>query len=198
MPETERMARMAALVHTALGRATAGLLEAEATQAADLTAADRALHELLDEIEDSAAAAPTRDPATPADLRRLVADAHLGDDFEGLAVLIRHIAGIAWARHDSGPLPARLRLPLRTIAGTALGTVAAAGEALATATPTQLTEDLDEIGLRQRLLHRELLTGDGPPSVADATESTLLACHLRQCAERAASLAGNAGLLTGA
>lgn len=194
MRDTERMAAMAALVHTALDCATLGLTDPTVALPDQLTAADRALHQLLDELDDATdAMADGSDLAAGAtDPRVMAAEVHLGNELEALAGLIQQITGIAWARHERGPFPPPLRPPLQTIGEAALALVVQAVKALGDATSVDLSAELAAIAHVQRRLYDTLPFGADPVDVAEAA---LLGCHLRHSAECAAELAANADLL---
>jgi len=205
MPRTEdrlpgRMAGTARLAHTALSRATEALLDPEsaldrAMAVGRLVAAERALHELGEAIEDEAAAVlPYRSAA--ADARTIVVGLHTGHDLERLAELARQVVDIAGARQPR-PLPARLRLPLRGISGIALTMVAKAADLLESgevAAAADLQGDLYEIGQRRRLLYQELLSTDHPVGAPDTVDATLLSCHYESCADHAVSMTRYAAL----
>ncbi len=204
MPETGQyrsgrlvgdLAGMIRLVREALGGATAALLDTAADSA---TTAEKALYELREQIEaDASAVLPDGSPA--ADLRAIVVGVHVGTGVECLAALARQLVELAWARQSKQPLPARLRLPLRGMAGLALTMVDKAGEALES-TESEAVADLlggvQEIAQRQRLLYQQLLSEGDQGEPGDIADATLLSCCYERCASHAVSIARHTALFT--
>ncbi|MFI6445686.1 PhoU domain-containing protein [Kitasatospora sp. NPDC050543] len=188
------LAGMIRLAHTALGEATAALLDTADTAAENATAAEKALYELREEIEDDASAL-LLDGSPTADLRTIVVGVHVGTDVECLAALARQLVALAWARQSGQPMPARLRLPLRGMGNLALTMVAMAGDVLESTeseTVADLLGGMHEIAQRQRLLYDQMLSEADQAEPGDVADATLLSCCYERCASHAVSMARHA------
>ncbi|MFI6985942.1 hypothetical protein ACIBSV_46300 [Embleya sp. NPDC050154] len=190
------LAGMIRLAHKALTEATAALLDIADTAAECTTAAEKALYELREEIEDDASAVLSGGlPA--ADPRAIVVGVHVGTDVECLATLARQLVELAWARQSRRPLPARLRLPLRGMGNLALTMVGKAGGVLESSESEVVADlfgDLHEIAQRQRLLYRRMLSETDEAEPGDVADATLLSCCYERCASHAVSIARHAAL----
>ncbi|WP_331767963.1 hypothetical protein [Embleya sp. NBC_00896] len=196
------LAGMVRLAYKALGEATAALLDIADTAAENATAAEKALYELREEIEDDASVVPA-DGSPTVDPRAIVVGVHVGTDVECLAALARQLVELAWARQSRQPLPSRLRLPLQGMGNLALTMVGKAGDVLESRESEAVADllgDLHEIAQRQRLLYRRMLaeadqadqTDQAEPG--DVADATLLSCCYQRCASHAVSLARHADL----
>ncbi|MFI6845205.1 hypothetical protein OG535_05730 [Kitasatospora sp. NBC_00085] len=193
------LAAMIRLAHKALGEATGALLDTADTAAENATAAEKALRELREEIEDDASAV-LPDGSPTADLHAIVVGVHVGTDVECLAALARQLVELAWARQAGQPLPARLRLPLRGMGNLALNMVGKAGDVLESTeseTVADLLGGMHEIAQRQRLLYDQMLSEAGQAEPGDVADATLLSCCYERCASHAVSMARHAAFFAG-
>lgn len=185
------LAGMVRLAHRALSGATEALL----ATAADATAAEKALYELREEIEDDASALLRE--GVSAGPGAIVVGVHVGTDVECLAALARQVIELARARQSSAPLPDRLRLPLRGMGDLALNMVGRAGATLESVEPEAVADllgGMNEIAQRQRLLYRQMLSGTDRAAPGDIADATLLSCYYERCASHAVSVARHAAL----
>jgi phosphate transport system protein len=183
---------------TALSRSTAVLLGHEAD--VGMKAAEQALHELREEIEELMPAVPSG-PAPSPDIRTTVAVVHVGGDLERLAQLTQQIAEIAWSRHRGRPLPRHLAPAFGKMSGGVLDMVERAGETAlldstaAVEAAADLERELDAIAGQQRVLDDVLVSGDPPVDDASAVDLVLLGRCYEGCARHAVSAARHVTLL---
>jgi len=194
---------MLRMAEAALVCATAVLFGGRPAAADSMTAADRALHELRDEMEDQATALLGGDSSAALDMRTVVTGVHVGRDLEHMADLTRQIAEIAWSRLPERPFPARLSSLVEDISRTALammGQAVRAAESAGTAETAAVAmpeAGLREIGRQQQLLDRLLCDG-GMHDIRDAVDATLLSQCYEGCARHALAAARRLVLLVDA
>ncbi|MFG2908422.1 hypothetical protein ACGF13_25565 [Kitasatospora sp. NPDC048286] len=184
------LAGLVRLANTALGGATAVLTD-PADGGAGITAAEKALAELLTRVEEDAA-------VTPDGRAAIVVGVHVGCEVEALGRLALRLLEAAWARQEREPFDERLRAPLIGIADAALDLVARSADALESGSAGDIADlltRLHELGQRQRLLY-ELLLGEQGGDPVDVTDLVLLSCCYQQCADRAGAIARHAGLFS--
>lgn len=185
---------------TALGGATAALLGGKSAQV-DLTAAQRALHDMRTEIENLAPDTPLGTEEPKQDVRTTVAAVHLGGDAQRLAELTQQIADIAWSR-QSRPMPEPVRATVEAMSTGVLSLVERAG-ATTSLEPTDavgrtavLDRDLEAVAAQQRVLDEVLVSGDPSLAEADAVDVALLGRCYEGCARHAVSAARHVSMLS--
>ncbi|MEU9044650.1 MULTISPECIES: hypothetical protein [unclassified Kitasatospora] len=184
------LAGLVRLAHTALHGATSVLTD-PADGGDGIPSAEKALAELLDRIEEDAA-------ATPAGRAGVVLGVHVGCEVEVLGRLAERLLEAAWARQEREPFGERLLAPLHGLAEAALDVVAQSADILESGAPEGVADVLTsvhEVGQRQRLLYELLLREHGTGPV-DVTDVVLLACCFQQCADRAGAIARHAVLFS--
>ncbi|WP_198042205.1 PhoU domain-containing protein [Kitasatospora azatica] len=162
-------------------------------------AAEKALSELRERIEEDAAGVLRGGSPKVSDRHAIVVGVHVGSEVECLADLVEQLLRLAWSRQSTAPWPDRLRVPLHGMGAVALAMLAKAADLLesedAEAGADLLTTS-HEVGQRQRLLYELLLSGAEPVAAGDIADATLLACHYQRCAGHAVSIARHAALFT--
>lgn len=116
------LAGLVRLARAALSGATTALTKPDGT-AEGVPAAEKALAELRDRIEEDATEAPEGCLA-------LVLGVHVGTEVEGLAQLAQRLLAAAWARQGRELFPERVRAPLSGLADSALNLVGQAADVL--------------------------------------------------------------------
>ncbi|MCC9307820.1 hypothetical protein LN042_12065 [Kitasatospora sp. RB6PN24] len=183
------LAALVRLARTALGGATAALMEPGGASDG-VPAAEKALAELRGRVEDDAA-------TTSAEPSAVVVGVHVGTAVEGLGRLAERLLQVAWSRRDSEPLPERVGVPLRGLADTALALLTRSAAVLedgGAVGVADLLSDLHDVARRQRLLYELLLLDPSPVASGEAADVALLSCYYQQCAEHAAAIARHAVL----
>ncbi|MEE1786684.1 hypothetical protein PUR71_27840 [Streptomyces sp. SP17BM10] len=182
------LAGLVRLAHDALRGATAVLTD-PAGDTVGIPAAEKALAELRERIEEDAAGAV-------GGRAGVVAGVHVGTGAEALGQLAQRLLEAAWARQEREPFAPHLRTPLDGIAHAALGVVARAADALESGAPEDVADVLagpPEVGQRQRLLYEVLVRSEDVDPV-DAADLVLLSCCYQQCTDLAGAIARHAGL----
>ncbi|MFJ6140690.1 PhoU domain-containing protein [Kitasatospora sp. NPDC092286] len=176
-------------------------LTGSAAVAEGATAADKALAELRERIEEDAAGVLPGRTAQRSDRHTIVVGVHVGTEVECLADLAEQLLRLAWSRQSAEPWPERLRLPLRGMGEVVLVMLAKAADTLeaeAAEARADLLAEQHEVAQRQRLLYELLLSGAEPAGAGDSADATLLACYYQRCADHAVSVARHAVLFSAA
>ncbi|MGA5822842.1 hypothetical protein ACPC54_33895 [Kitasatospora sp. NPDC094028] len=189
-PLVGELAALVRLAHVAL-RGVSAVLTGPGSGAEGIPAAEEALAELRERIEEDAVLVIPGGPAA------LVLGVHVGSEAEALGQLAERLLEAAWARQEREPFAERLRTPLRGLADAAVGLVARAADVLESGASEDVAGVLaqpSEVGRRQGLLYELLLTPEATDPV-DAADLVVLSCCYQQCADRAAAVVRHAGLL---
>ncbi|MFJ9696329.1 hypothetical protein [Kitasatospora sp. NPDC101183] len=179
------LAGLVRLAHAALRGVTAVLAGPEAGHEG-IAAAEKALAELRERIEEDAARAPGGQTG-------LVLAVHVGCQVEALGQIAQRLLEAAWARQEREPFDRRLRTPLNGLAHTALALVGQAADALETPAPEDEADAralLAEVERRQHQLYALLRGPDGTADAVDVADLVLLSCCYRQCAGLAVAITG--------
>jgi hypothetical protein len=195
----DELAGLLRLVHSALREATGALLD-EPTEAAERArAAAKIIGILCHTMEEDAGAFTPAPALLGPELGSVLLGAHTGTEVEGLADVTVQLVELAWLRRDRAPLPSGFLVPLRAMAGTALGLVEAAAAALEPqlGTPHTVRPDAALLTRQQRLLYESLLAGKEPVSPLEASDVVLISCRLVRAGQHALSVVSQAPLLAG-
>jgi len=99
---------MADEVRSAMKRATAGLLNADAGVAEGVVAGDTVVNQLHKEVEEKAYGLLARQAPVASDLRLVVTSLHIAADIERMGDLAKHVAKTALRRHPAKAVPDEL------------------------------------------------------------------------------------------
>ncbi len=99
---------MADEVRSAMKRATAGLLNADAGVAEGVVAGDAVVNQLHKEVEEKAYGLLARQAPVASDLRLVVTALHIAADIERMGDLAKHVAKTALRRHPAKAVPDEL------------------------------------------------------------------------------------------
>ncbi|MGC0314498.1 hypothetical protein [Kitasatospora acidiphila] len=199
------LADLVRLASTALSEVADGLTvpqpPAGGTHAGTLeegvTAAEKALSELRERIEEDAAGVLRNSSLQVSDRHAIVVGVHVGTEVECLADLVELLLRLAWSRQSAARWPDRLRVPLHGM-GTVVPAMLAEAADLLESEDTEAGADLlatfHEVVQRQRLLYELLLSSAEPAAAGETADATLLACYYQRCAGHAVSIARHAAL----
>ena len=99
---------MADEVRSAMKRATAGLLNADAGVAEGVVAGDTVVNQLHKEVEEKVYGLLARQAPVASDLRLVVTSLHIAADIERMGDLAKHVAKTALRRHPAKAVPDEL------------------------------------------------------------------------------------------
>jgi len=99
---------MADEVRSAMKRATAGLLNADAGVAEGVVAGDTVVNQLHKEVEEKVYGLLARQAPVASDLRLVVTALHIAADIERMGDLAKHVAKTALRRHPAKAVPDEL------------------------------------------------------------------------------------------
>jgi phosphate uptake regulator len=193
---TGELAELVRLAGTALSEVTDGLTGA-ATLEGGVTAAEKALSELREQLEEDAAGVLPGGSPPAWERPAVVVGVHVGTEVECLADLAEQLLRLAWSRQSAGPWPDWLRTPLRGMGRLVVAMLAKAADALESTdveAAADLLGGLNEVAQRQRLLYELLLAGAEPAGADTVADATRLACYYQRCAGHAAAIARHSAL----
>lgn len=110
---------MANGVRSAMKRATAALLTADAGIAGGVITGDAAVNQLNKEVEEKVYALMARQAPVASDLRLVVSALHIASDFERMGDLAKHVAKTALRRHPNRAVPEELTTVIQDMANVA-------------------------------------------------------------------------------
>ncbi|HZP53887.1 phosphate signaling complex protein PhoU [Actinocrinis sp.] len=183
---------MTGLVGTAMGRATAALLEADLQVAESVISADDAVDALQNELDTRALDLLARQQPVAGDLRTIITSLRMSADLERMGDLARHIAKVARLRYPEIAIPEDLRSTIREmgrIAGELAQKTAEIIDGRDVDAARELPEDDDEMDELHRALFRALLDKKTDYSVETAIDVTLIGRYYERFADHAVSVA---------
>ncbi|MGY1821348.1 phosphate signaling complex protein PhoU [Geodermatophilus sp. SYSU D00079] len=183
---------MANSVGSQLAKATTALLDADVTLADLVIAADDALDNTRESIEQRCFTLLARQAPVATELRTVITAMRIASDLERMGDLAEHIAKVARMRFPESAVPQEVR-PVFLEAGhvaetlvTKAGTVIAKQDVEAA---LELEDDDDAMDRLHRQLFREVLSDDWPHGVETAIDITLLGRYYERFADHAVSVA---------
>jgi phosphate transport system protein len=183
---------MANSVGSQLAKATTALLDADVTLADLVIAADDALDNTRESIEQRCFTLLARQAPVATELRTVITAMRIASDLERMGDLAEHIAKVARMRFPDSAVPQEVR-PVFLEAGhvaerlvTKAGTVIAKQDVEAA---IELETDDDAMDRLHRQLFREVLSDDWPHGVETAIDITLLGRYYERFADHAVSVA---------
>ncbi|HZU57988.1 MAG TPA: phosphate signaling complex protein PhoU [Actinocrinis sp.] len=183
---------MTGLVGTAMGRATAALLDADLQVAESVISADDAVDALQNELDSRALDLLARQQPVAGDLRTIITSLRMSADLERMGDLARHIAKVARLRYPEVAIPEDLRSTIREmgrIAGELAQKTAEIIDGRDVDTARELPEDDDAMDELHRALFRALLDKKTDYSVETAIDVTLIGRYYERFADHAVSVA---------
>ena len=189
---TRTLVVMAEGVRTAMRRASAALMAADATEAEEVLLSDAETDALYHQVEDKVYDLLARQAPVASDLRLVVTALHIGADLERMGDLACHVAKIAQRRAPAVAVPEELRPVVTDMAATAdriAGKVAEVLESADAARAAELERDDDEMDELLRQLYGLMLGTAWRHGVEPAVDGALLG----RWYERFADHAVNAG-----
>jgi phosphate transport system protein len=189
---SEHMVEMTRLAGSAIGRATAALLDADLTMAETVITADEQLDDLQLEIEEKSLELLARQQPVATDLRVIVTGLRMSADLERMGDLARHVAKLARLRYPNSAIPPELRGTVLEMGQVAERIVAKTGSVIASrdvAMAKELETDDDVMDRLHRDIFRLLLSQDWPHGVETAIDVTLCGRYYERFADHAVSVA---------
>jgi phosphate transport system protein len=188
----EDLVAMAQLVQTAVNRATAALLDADASVAEDVITADGQIDAMVQKLEDQSFELLSLQNPVAGDLRMLVSSLRIVSEFERMGDLAVHVAKIARLRIPDMAVPAEVVPTISRMAAIAEVMVAKVEFIIAHSDvkAAHELEDIDEeIDKLRRNSFRELLGSGWTAGVEPAVDVALLGRYYERIADHAVSIA---------
>ncbi|GAC1384416.1 MAG: phosphate signaling complex protein PhoU [Marmoricola sp.] len=183
---------MAQLVQTAVSRATAALLDADAPLAEDVISADGQIDAMVQKLEDRSFELLLLQNPVAGDLRMLVSSLRMVSEFERMGDLAVHVAKIARLRIPERAVPTEVVPIISRMAAVAEVMIAkveyiiANSDVRAAQELEQIDEEIDKL---RRNSFRELLGSDWTHGVEPAVDIALLGRYYERIADHAVSIA---------
>ncbi|MER6452733.1 phosphate signaling complex protein PhoU [Streptomyces sp900105245] len=188
----EGLVEMARLVGSAVGRATAALMDADLALAESVITADVRVDELQREIEERAIGLLARQQPVATDLRTVVTALRMSADLERAGDLAAHVAKLARLRHPERAVPGDLHRTVLEMGQLAQRLMAQAAEILVTRdveAALQMEHDDDRMDELHRMIFQHLLDDRWKHGVETAVDVTLVGRYYERFADHAVSVA---------
>ena len=185
---TGLLVAMADEVRSAMKRATAALLSADAGIAGGVITGDAAVNELHKEVEEKVYALLARQAPVASDLRLVVSALHIASDFERMGDLAKHVAKTALRRHPARAVPEELNRIIQDMASVADRIAEKVGQVVASPTAARAAElerDDDEMDKLRTGLFVILLGSAWRNGVESAVDGALLGRFYERFADHA-------------
>lgn len=189
---SDQLVEMTRLVGSAIGRATAALLDADLTLAESVITADESIDALQLELEDRAIDVLALQQPVATDLRVVVTSLRMSADLERMGDLARHVAKLARLRYPASAIPPELRATILQMGQVAERIVAKAGSVIASRDVDiagQLEVDDDVMDELHRGLFARLLDEGWEHGIETAVDVTLCGRYYERFADHAVSVA---------
>jgi len=189
---TTGLVEMSRLAGTAMGRASTALLDADLTLAESVIAADDAVDDLYEQIEQQAFDLLALQQPVAGDLRAVVAALRISATLERMGDLAEHVAGVARRRYPASVVPPELRGTLLEMSQVAERIVQKAGSVIASQdveTALQLEADDDRMDDLHRRLFTVMLDKDWKHGVETAVDISLVGRYYERYADHGVSVA---------
>jgi phosphate transport system protein len=183
---------LAVLVGSAMGRATAALLDADVQMAETVIAGDTVIDDRYHEIEERAFGLFARQQPVATDLRVLVTSLRMVADIERAGDLALHVAKVARRRHPAAAIPGELRSTILEMGQVAQRIMAKAADVIAQR-DVELAHELETDDDQMDDLHRKLfgviLGEKWEGGIESAIDVTLVGRYYERFADHAVSVA---------
>lgn len=183
---------MTGLVGSAMGRATAALLEADLQVAESVISADDAVDALQHDLDARALDLLARQQPVAGDLRTIITSLRMSADIERMGDLARHIAKVARLRYPEVAIPEDLRDSIKRMGEIAVELAQKTAEIIEgrdVDVARELPEDDDAMDELHRLLFGALLDKKDEYSIETAIDVTLIGRYYERFADHAVSVA---------
>jgi phosphate transport system protein len=185
------LVEMTRLAGSAMGRATAALLDADIQLAERVISADDLIDDLHRALEEKAIALLARQQPVATDLRTVVTSLRMSSDLERAGDLARNVATIARLRFPERAVPGDLHRTILEMGQLAQRLMAQAGEVLLTRDTTaalQMEKDDDRMDELHRAIFQHLLDEKWMHGVETAVDVTLAGRYYERFADHAVSV----------
>jgi phosphate transport system protein len=185
------LVEMARLAGSAMGRATAALLDADLHLAESVISADAQVDDLQRDLEDRAITLLARQQPVARDLRMVVTSLRISADLERAGDLAQHVAKLARLRFPDKAVPGDLHRTILEMGQLAQRLMAQAAELLITRdveAALQLERDDDRMDELHRTLFHRLLDERWKHGVETAVDVTLVGRYYERFADHAVSV----------
>ncbi|WP_042435937.1 phosphate signaling complex protein PhoU [Streptacidiphilus anmyonensis] len=189
---TDSLEEMARLAASAIGRATAALLDADLQLAESVIAADDRLDRMQRDLEERAVTVLARQQPVATDLRAVVTALRISAELERSGDLALNVAKLARRRFPEHAVPGELHATVLEMGHIAQRLMAKAADVIATReleTALELEGDDDVMDDLHRALFRRLLDDRWRHSVEDAVDVTLAGRFYERFADHAVAVA---------
>ncbi|MHB9856998.1 phosphate signaling complex protein PhoU [Streptomyces sp. YIM S03343] len=185
------LVEMARLAGSAMGRATAALLDADVQLAERVISADDAIDDLHRALEEKAIALLARQQPVATDLRTVVTSLRMSSDLERAGDLARNVATIARLRFPERAVPGDLHRTILEMGQLAQRLMAQAGEVLLTrdtVAALQMEKDDDRMDELHRAIFQHLMDEQWKHGVETAVDVTLAGRYYERFADHAVAV----------
>jgi phosphate transport system protein len=182
---------MTRLAGSAMGRATAALLDADLQLAERVISADDLIDDLHRAMEEKAIALLARQQPVATDLRIVVTSLRMSSDLERAGDLARNVATIARLRFPERAVPGDLHRTILEMGQLAQRLMAQAGEVLLTrdtAAALQMEKDDDRMDELHRAIFQHLMDEKWMHGVETAVNVTLAGRYYERFADHAVAV----------
>jgi phosphate transport system protein len=189
---SDGLAEMANLVGSAMGLATAALLDADLQLAESVISTDAKVDDLQRDLENRAITVLARQQPVATDLRLVVTSLRMSADLERSGDLAEHVAKLARMRYPQRAVPRDLRRTILEMGQLAQRLMAQAAEAIIThdvAAALQLEKDDDRMDELHRMTFQHLMDEQWHHGVETAVDVTLVGRYYERFADHAVSVA---------
>ncbi|MGW0633584.1 phosphate signaling complex protein PhoU [Streptomyces sp. NPDC002758] len=189
---SDSLVEMANLVGSAMGLATAALLDADLQLAESVISADAKVDDLQRDLENRAIAVLARQQPVATDLRLVVTSLRMSADLERCGDLAEHVAKLARMRYPQRAVPRDLRRTILEMGQLAQRLMAQAAEVIITHDVTaalQLEKDDDRMDELHRMTFQHLMDEQWHHGVETAVDVTLVGRYYERFADHAVSVA---------
>ncbi|MFE4993087.1 phosphate signaling complex protein PhoU [Streptomyces mirabilis] len=189
---SDGLAEMANLVGSAMGLATAALLDADLQLAESVISTDAKVDDLQRDLENRAITVLARQQPVATDLRLVVTSLRMSADLERSGDLAEHVAKLARMRYPQRAVPRDLRRTILEMGQLAQRLMAQAAEVIIThdvAAALQLEKDDDRMDELHRMTFQHLMDEQWHHGVETAVDVTLVGRYYERFADHAVSVA---------
>ncbi|MCX5604765.1 phosphate signaling complex protein PhoU [Streptomyces phaeochromogenes] len=189
---TDGLVEMANLVGSAIGRATAALLDADLQLAENVISGDERVDDLQRDLENRAITLLARQQPVATDLRTVVTSLRMSADLERSGDLAEHVAKLARLRYPAHAIPRDLRRTILEMGQLAQRLMAQAAEVLITQdidAALQLERDDDRMDELHRTIFQHLMDDRWHHGVETAVDATLVGRYYERFADHAVAVA---------
>ncbi|MFG3024927.1 phosphate signaling complex protein PhoU [Streptomyces sp. NPDC048254] len=189
---SDGLVEMANLVGSAIGLATAALLDADLQLAESVISADEKVDDLQRDLENRAIAVLARQQPVATDLRVVVTSLRMSADLERSGDLAQHVAKLARMRFPNRAVPRDLRRTVLEMGRLAQRLMAQAAEVIITQdvhAALQLEKDDDRMDGLHRTIFQHLMDDRWQHGVETAVDVTLVGRYYERFADHAVSVA---------